>query len=176
MSAGRKKRSSAPAAVKVGILIFTEVGEIEEREAAETFSSLWGGIGALEFYFQSGEVTPSSLEKRLKSWCGREKMEVVCTVGGSGHLPGDFVPDVTRPLLERRLPGVEERMYLSKPGIPEDMLFRGSAGIRSGTIIINLPRRKARLKQILRFLAPVLGHALEKIAGDESDCAAPSGR
>jgi molybdopterin adenylyltransferase len=173
MGAGKRKGSPAPDVVKVGIIIFPEDGEIGGREAEIMLSSLWAGVGRLEFHLHRGRVTPSSLEKALKSWSGRKKMEIVCTVGGCGHLPGDFVPDVTRPLLHRRLPGVEERMYLSKPGIPEDMLFRGAAGIRGGPIILNLPRRQARVKQILRFLAPVLRHALEKIAGDESECATP---
>ena len=55
------------------------------------------------------------------------------------------------------------------------MLFRGAAGVRRGSLVINLPERRERIRAVLRFLAPVLGHALEKIGGDESECGGTPG-
>ncbi len=115
------------------------------------------------------------LARAIRHYADRERFQVICSVGRSGAGRGDFVPDVTRSLLDRTLPGIEERMYLGPPRRPEDLLFRGVAGIRGETMIINLPERPERIRAVLRFLAPVLGHALDKIAGDESECGRPLG-
>ena len=37
-------------------------------------------------------------------------------------------------------------------------------------MIVNMPARTGALKNALDVLAPVLVHAVEKIAGDESEC------
>lgn len=113
--------------------------------------------------------------REIRRYADREHFRVICSVGRSGAGREDYAPDVTRSLLDRSLPGIEERMYLGPPRRPEDLLFRGAAGTRGETMIINLPERPERIRAVLRFLAPVLGHALDKMAGDESECGSPAG-
>ncbi len=79
---------------------------------------------------------------------------------------------MTAALLERSLPGIEERMYLASGRGPRDLLFRGRAGMRRGTLVVNLPAHAARARAIVRFLGPVVGHAIEKARGSDQDCAA----
>lgn len=140
--------------------------------ALEAVRGRWGGGSACE---AEGAVVrgPAGLRRAVRRWCDREGVGVVLTVGRSGPAAGDFAPAVTAALLDRRLPGVEERMYLGSPRRPEDLLFRGVAGIRRGSIVVNLPDRPARLRAVLGFLAPVVPHALAKIGGDPGECSAP---
>jgi len=108
----------------------------------------------------------------IRRWCDRERVGVVLTVGRSGHEREDFAPGITAGLLDRELPGVEERMYLAPARSPLDLLFRGKAGMRRGTLVVNLPARPARARAIVRFLGPVVGHAIEKARGSDRECAA----
>jgi molybdopterin adenylyltransferase len=168
---GGKNQVVSEGPLKVGLIFLPPEGWEVEREVTASISSIWVGAGELELHSLRLDADPKKLEKALKKWTVRGGMAVICVIGKSGHRPGDFVPEVTRSLLHRALPGIEERMYLASPRRPEEMLFRGAAGIRRETMIVNLPPRPARVRQILRFIAPVLRHALDKIAGDESECA-----
>jgi len=167
-----KKKGRIPS-FRTGLLLLPPGGWAIEKEVGRAARELWSEAGCKSVLTHRLRAERRELVRHLRRWADRERLDVVCTVGRSGHLAGDFAPDVTRPLLERTLPGIEERMYLAVPRRPEDLLFRGAAGIRRGTLIVNLPDRAARVRVILGFLAPVLGHALEKIAGDESECARP---
>jgi len=109
--------------------------------------------------------------RSIRRWCDHDQVDVVFTVGRSGHELADFAPEMTADLLERTLPGIEERMYLASARSPLDLLFRGRAGMRGGTLVVNLPARPARARVIVRFLGPVVEHALEKARGSERECA-----
>jgi len=109
-------------------------------------------------------------ERSIRRWCDREGVDVVFTVGRSGHERADFAPEMTARLLERVLPGVEERMYLASARGCSGLLFRGRAGMRKGTLVVNLPAHPARVRSIVRFLGPVVGHALEKARGSDREC------
>jgi molybdopterin biosynthesis enzyme MoaB len=133
----------------------------------------WGTRFALDLgSLQVGDDRRGAV-RAIRSWCDRDRVDVVLTVGRCGHLPEDYAPEMTAPLLDRPLPGVEERMCLAPPRRPEHLLFRGRAGMRGGALIVNLPARASRVRTIARFLAPVIGHALEKARGSDRECAPP---
>ena len=52
------------------------------------------------------------------------------------------------------------------------MLSRAVAGVRGKTLIINLPGSPKAVKENLEVIIDVLPHAIEKIKGDTSECAA----
>jgi molybdopterin biosynthesis enzyme MoaB len=142
----------------------TVPGAVAELQAA------WGKGRAVEVQSLVVGEDRRLLGRSIRRWCDRERVDVVLTIGRSGHLAGDFAPEVTLPLLERTLPGVEERMYLAPPRRVEELLFRGRAGVRGVTVVVNLPARRARVAAIAAFLAPLLGHALEKMRGSDREC------
>jgi len=109
--------------------------------------------------------------RSIRRWCDRDHVDVVLTVGRSGHERADFVPEMTAALLDRALPGIEERMYLASARSPLALLFRGRAGMRKGTLVVNLPSRPARARAIVRFLGPIVGHAVDKARGSDLECA-----
>jgi molybdopterin biosynthesis enzyme MoaB len=45
------------------------------------------------------------------------------------------------------------------------MLSRGICGVRSGTLIINLPGSPKAVKETFSVIVPVLSHALDLLAG-----------
>jgi molybdenum cofactor synthesis domain-containing protein len=82
-------------------------------------------------------------------------------------------PDATREVIEREIPGMGEAMRRQSAAVtPHAMLSRAMAGIRGRTLIINLPGSPKGARENLGVLLPALTHAIEKIKGDERECAA----
>jgi molybdenum cofactor synthesis domain-containing protein len=93
----------------------------------------------------------------------------VITTGGTGLTPTDLTPDVTRPLLEREVPGIAEaiRAHGVAHGVPTAALSRGLAGVRAQALVVNLPGSKGGVKDGLAVVVPLLRHAVEQIVGSD---------
>lgn len=94
---------------------------------------------------------------------------VVLTTGGTGLTPTDRTPEVTRPLLDREVPGLAEaiRAHGVAKGVGGASLSRGLAGIAGTTLVVNLPGAKGGVKDGLEVLLPILVHAVEQIVGSD---------
>ncbi|EFQ82573.1 molybdenum cofactor synthesis domain protein [Aeromicrobium marinum DSM 15272] len=93
----------------------------------------------------------------------------VVSTGGTGINPTDRTPDVTRPLLDRELPGIAEaiRAHGIAQGVPTAMLSRGVAGVAGSTVVVNLPGSRGGVKDGLAVLAQVLPHAVDQVHGGD---------
>ena len=94
---------------------------------------------------------------------------VVLTTGGTGLTPTDRTPEVTRPLLDREVPGIAEaiRAYGVSKGVPTAALSRGLAGVSGQALVVNLPGSRGGVKDGLAVLGPLLVHAIEQIVGSD---------
>lgn len=94
---------------------------------------------------------------------------VVLTTGGTGLTPTDRTPEVTRPLIDREVPGLAEAIRAAgvAKGVPTAALSRGLAGVAGTCLIVNLPGSRGGVKDALEVLRPVLGHAVEQITGSD---------
>ena len=94
---------------------------------------------------------------------------LVLTTGGTGLTPTDRTPEVTRPLLDREVPGVAEaiRAHGVAKGVPTAMLSRGLAGIVGSALVVNLPGSSGGVRDGLEVVVPVLRHAVEQIVGTD---------
>lgn len=102
-----------------------------------------------------------------------ERAALVVTTGGTGFAPRDVTPEATLVVCERLTPGIPEAMrYASLQVTPRAMLSRAQAGIRGGTLIVNLPGSPKAVRENLQAVLPALAHGLEMISGRQSDCAA----
>jgi molybdopterin adenylyltransferase len=108
----------------------------------------------------------------LIDWSDGEKTDLILTTGGTGVSPRDVTPDATREVIEREIPGMAEAMrHQSLTLTPHAMISRAMAGIRGRTLIINLPGSPKGARENLSVILPALVHAIEKIKGDDKDCA-----
>ena len=99
--------------------------------------------------------------------------ELLITTGGTGFAPRDITPEATIAVCDRMTPGIAEAMrYASMQITPRAMLSRAQAGIRKGTLIINLPGSPKAIRENLEAILPSLSHGLEMLSGKPADCAA----
>jgi molybdenum cofactor synthesis domain-containing protein len=93
----------------------------------------------------------------------------VITTGGTGLTPTDLTPEVTRPLLDREVPGIAEaiRAHGSAKGVPTAALSRGLAGVCGNALVVNLPGSRGGVKDGLAVVVPLLVHAVEQITGSD---------
>jgi len=94
---------------------------------------------------------------------------VVLTTGGTGLTPTDRTPEVTRPLLDREVPGIVEaiRAYGVAHEVPTASLSRGVAGVAGKCLVVNLPGSRGGVKDAIAVLEPLLLHAVEQITGSD---------
>lgn len=101
-------------------------------------------------------------------------LDLIVTTGGTGVTPRDVTPDATLEVIDKALPGMAEAMRQeSLKKTPHAMISRAVVGIRGRTLIINLPGSPRSVRENLAVVLPALKHALEKIRGDETECATP---
>ena len=120
-------------------------------------------------------IVPDEAEdiRRELVQCADERgISLILTTGGTGFSPRDCMPEATADVTERAVPGIPEAMrYLSLQITPRAMLSRASAGIRKGTLIVNLPGSPKAVKECLEFILPALEHGLEILRGTANNCA-----
>jgi molybdopterin adenylyltransferase len=108
----------------------------------------------------------------LTAWSDSKAYDLILTTGGTGVSPRDVTPDATEQILHRVIPGFGEVMRArSLEKTPHAMISRALAGIRGETLIINLPGSPKGAVENLAAVWPAVPHAVEKIKGDQSDCA-----
>ena len=94
---------------------------------------------------------------------------VVLTTGGTGFTPRDVTPEATRTVLDRDAPGIAEAIRADARGrTPHALLSRGLAGLRGGTLVVNLPGSPGGCRDGFAVLQPALVHGIELAAGDQS--------
>jgi molybdopterin adenylyltransferase len=109
------------------------------------------------------------LVESLTDFADRDDVNLIITTGGTGLGPRDNTPEATQHVIEREVPGIAEAIRAESLKVtPLAMLSRGICGVRSGTLIVNLPGSPKAVKETFAVIAPVLAHALELIAGRTS--------
>ena len=93
-------------------------------------------------------------------------VQLIVTTGGTGFAPRDVTPEATTEVIEKPCPGIAEYMrYKSMEITPRAMLSRGVAGIRKGSLIINLPGSPKAVEENLSAVLPHLTHGLDMLSG-----------
>ena len=123
------------------------------------------GAEIVERKLLSDDLDP--LAQILLELADRSDINLILTTGGTGLGPRDNTPEATQRVIDREAPGIAEAIRAeSLKATPMAMLSRGICGVRSGTLIVNLPGSPKAVRESFAVIAPVLSHALDLLAGN----------
>ncbi len=97
---------------------------------------------------------------------GAARHRLVISSGGTGLTPRDVTPQATATVLDYEVPGIAEAMRADgRRHTPFAVMSRGLAGVRGGSLVINVPGSPRASMESFDVLEPLLVHALETLAG-----------
>ncbi len=159
-----------------GVLTISDKGSQGKRvdESGTTAVSLLQGAG---FSVVQTRIVPDDrhqIAATLTDWVDKDSLSLIVTSGGTGLSPSDVTPQAMKEVIDFEVPGMAEAMRAeSLKKTPHAMISRAMVGVRKRCLIINLPGSPGGVRDNLSVVLPALKHALEKLAGDTSDCAPP---
>ena len=98
------------------------------------------------------------IRKILAKIADAQMADLILTIGGIGCREEDCVPEATKAVVDKEI-----------PGIGESMLTRGTAGIRGKSLIVNLPGSPKIIKECLEYVLPEIVYATETAVGEHDD-------
>ena len=141
------------------------VGEREDASGA-TLVQLLIELGAQIIAKEIVNDDLDPLADMLRAYADRADVNLIVTTGGTGFGPRDNTPEATLRVIEREAPGLAEAMRMETlKDTPMAMISRGVCGIRSATLIVNLPGSPKAVRESFEIIRPVLNHAVELLAG-----------
>lgn len=158
------------APVKIGIIT------VSDRASEGKYEDLSGPaiIETLNEYLTTHwepvhQVIPDEqylIESTLKQMADKEKCCLIVTTGGTGPSPRDVTPEATEAICDKMMPGFGELMrQVSLQYVPTAILSRQTAGIRSGSLIINLPGKPKSIRECLDAVFPAVPYCIDLING-----------
>lgn len=160
--------------IKVAVLTMSDKGSRGERED-ESGRLICEMVKDISGEVITHEVIPDEqniIEERLKHFADNLRADVIITTGGTGVSPRDITPEATRNVLEKEIPGLAEVMRAE--GCKKTIraaISRGLVGIRGRTLIVNLPGSPKGVKEGMNVILSTIPHVVEKMQGDEGECA-----
>ena len=111
-------------------------------------------------------------EMEMARICDENIADLILTTGGTGFSPRDVMPEATKAISQKDVPGIPEAMrYFSLQITGRAMLSRAAAGIREKTLIVNMPGSPKAVTECLEYILPHLTHGLEILTERTSNCA-----
>ena len=158
--------------ITVCILTLSDRGSEGQRqdESGEAIKDMLGKIEAEVKHYELLPDEKKLIKEKLNRYSGL--VDLILTTGGTGLSPRDVTPDATLEVIEKEIPGIAEAMRaegLRKTG--RAMLSRAVAGMRKGTLIVNLPGSPKAVRESLGAIINILPHAIDKLRGSDRECA-----
>ena len=130
--------------------------------------------GAMQLRCASGYIVPDEiyrLRALVLDLALTQGYDFIITSGGTGLTPRDITPEALLPLIEKRLPGLEQAMMqASLAATPRGALSRTVCGSIGASLLLTLPGSSKAVRENLEAVLGALGHGLEKLQGSPVDC------
>ena len=154
---------------------------VSDRASAGTYKDLSGKaiIDTLHEYLSSDwekvyKVIPDEreiIEKTIIDLVDHQNCCLVITTGGTGPAKRDVTPEATEAVCDRMMPGFGELMRAeSLKYVPTAILSRQTAGLRGGSLIINLPGSPKSIRECLDAVFPAVPYCIDLMDGPYLEC------
>lgn len=140
-------------------------GEREDKSGP----ALVGILYANQYEITGPEIVPDERERIVAAITKAVDAgsNLVITTGGTGLGPRDVTPQATASVIDYDVPGLTELMRRAGlESTPMAALTRGVAGVRSHTLVLNVPGSPKGAVESLEAVMPVLEHALALLRGE----------
>ena len=161
-------------AIHAGVITISDKGSRGEREdrSGQEIITMLRDIGVEIIHTKIIPDEKDQIKEVLIDYADTKELDLVITTGGTGVSPRDVTPDATLAVIEKEVPGMAEAMRReSAVNTPHAMISRAVVGIRGNSLIVNLPGSPKAVRENLAVILPALKHAIEKIRGDDAECA-----
>jgi molybdopterin adenylyltransferase len=161
-----------PVQMRAVVITVSDASSRGERkdESGEVLAQLLKEMGAEIVAQRILSDDPDPLANALREIADWRDINLIVTTGGTGFSPRDNTPEATLAVIEREAPGLAEAMRIETlKQTPMAMISRGVCGIRSGTLIINLPGSPKGVRESFAVIAPILNHAIALLVGKPHD-------
>ncbi|MDR0916345.1 MAG: MogA/MoaB family molybdenum cofactor biosynthesis protein [Oscillospiraceae bacterium] len=157
---------------KAAVITVSDKGSRGERvdEAGPAVAELLTNAGFDVTYRAIVPDERADIGRELIKCADELDIPLVVTTGGTGFSPRDITPESTLAVVERRAAGIPEAMrYESLKITNRAMLSRCEAGIRGGTLIVNLPGSTKAARENLAAVVDALAHGLQMLREPQRD-------
>lgn len=114
------------------------------------------------------EIIPDEPEEiiRVLSAATEREVDILIYTGGTGLSKRDVTPETLAPMLETRIPGIEEaiRSY-GQDRTPYAMLSRSIVGVKNKTLVIAMPGSTAGARESMAAIFPEVMHVFKVFRG-----------
>ncbi|REJ78335.1 MAG: MogA/MoaB family molybdenum cofactor biosynthesis protein [Acidobacteria bacterium] len=148
------------------VVTVSDTRTTENDLSGKRLADLLSDFGALIVERQIVNDDYDNLRNALYALAEREDVNLIITTGGTGLAERDNTPEATHSIIQKEAPGIAEAIRAESFKItPTAMLSRGTAGVRNGTLIINLPGSEKGVAETFEVIRPILRHAVDLVSG-----------
>lgn len=171
---GMERNSRGEKTEKKGVLmmkaaIFTiDTGAYKAKAESAAASALKRLLEQVGFDVKAAGVLPQEREvvaSVMRQLSDSGSVDLILTTGAVGYLPEDVAPDALSDVAERHLPGIPEALRAYNLRYSKKcMMDRMEAGIRRGTLLINLPESAKMAKEDMEYILTETVQVVESIS------------
>lgn len=157
---------------EVGLIIVSDRASSGEREdgCLPVFDELLSDTNLRIVERTIVSDNPAEIDSALRASLDKGH-HLILTSGGTGCGGRDNTPEVTRAIVQKFTPGIDEAIRtFSQRRAPFAIFSRGVSGIAGNSLIINLPGSPKAVREVMQFLLPIIEHPLKLLANQVKDC------
>ncbi len=164
---GKSSYKDSGKGIKAAVIVCSDsisAGHKEDRAGKAIIEKLEScGVSVSEYTIIPDEF--DQIQEKTKS-LQKAGNQLIIFTGGTGLSPRDVTPQALEPLIEQRIPGIEEaiRNY-GQNRMPYAMLSRSLAGVIGNTIVLALPGSTNGAKESMDAIFPAVLHAFKILKG-----------
>src|SRR6056297_237650 len=155
--------------MRTAVLTISDKGSRGERKdlSGPVIKDMMTEIGAEIVYEDIIADEKEEIKTALCTIADNNKADLILTTGGTGFAERDITPEATAEVIEKEVPRIPEKMSMDTVKItPRAALSRAKAGIRSKTLIVNLPGSPKAVKECLESIIDILPHGIDILRGN----------